>query len=85
MAQLTPIGLVKILGQVTLILVIPMAGGAVAGIVLDAILGTTPICVLSGFAVGNLIAIVGIWLYIRSGMRRYGTGPGGDGPAGPGS
>ena len=83
MAQLTPIGLVKILGQVTLILVIPMAGGAAAGIVLDAILGTTPICVLSGFAVGNLIAIVGIWLYIRSGMRRYGAGPSGNGPGGP--
>lgn len=83
MAQLTPIGLVKILGQVTLILVVPMAGGAVAGIVLDAILGTTPICVLSGFGIGNLIAIVGIWLYIRSGMRRYGTGSTGNGSAGP--
>jgi hypothetical protein len=75
MEQLTPIGLVKILGQVTLILVIPMAGGAVAGIVLDAILGTSPICVLSGFGVGNVIAIAGIWLFIRRGVRRYGAGP----------
>ncbi len=74
MEQLTPIGLVKILGQVTLILAIPMAGGAVAGIVLDAILGTSPICVLSGFGVGNVIAISGIWLYIRRGQRRYGAG-----------
>lgn len=73
MEQLTPIGLVKILGQVTLILVIPMAGGAVAGIVLDAILGTSPLCVLSGFGVGNVIAITGIWLYIRRGARRYGS------------
>ena len=83
MAQLTPIGLLKILGQVTLILVVPMVGGAVAGIGLDAILGTTPICVLSGFGVGNLIAIVGIWLYIRSGMRRYGTGSSGGGHGSP--
>ena len=79
MAQLTPIGLVKIMGHVFLILLIPMVGGAVAGIVLDTILGTSPICVLSGFGVGNLIAIVGIWLYIRSGMRRYGAGPTHDG------
>ncbi len=75
MEQLTPIGLVKILGQVTLILAIPMAGGAVAGIVLDAILGTSPICVLGGFGVGNVIAIAGIWLFIRRGQRRYGEGP----------
>jgi hypothetical protein len=70
MAQLTPIGLIRILGQVTLIMVVPMAGGAAAGILLDALLGTTPICVLSGFAAGNLVAILGIWLYIRRGLRQ---------------
>ncbi len=74
MAQLTPIGLVKIMGHVFLILLIPMVGGAVAGIVLDAILGTSPICVLSGFGVGNVIAIAGIWRYIRHGQRLYGSG-----------
>ena len=42
MAQLTPMGLVKILGQVTAIMVIPIVGGAVAGLILDGILETSP-------------------------------------------
>ncbi|MGH2429368.1 MAG: hypothetical protein ACRDGV_10905 [Candidatus Limnocylindria bacterium] len=70
MAQLTPVGLVKILGQVTLIMVIPMVGGAVAGLVLDGMLGTSPLLVLSGLAGGTLIAAIGIWLLIRAGVRR---------------
>ena len=40
MAQLTPMGLVKILGQVTAIMVIPISAGAVAGLILDRKLGT---------------------------------------------
>jgi len=70
--ELTPLGLVRILGQVTVILFVPMVGGAVAGIVLDRILGTTPLFVLGGFGLGNVVAIVGIALLIRSGRRRYG-------------
>lgn len=70
MAQLTPLGLVKILAHVTGIMVIPMVGGAVAGIILDGMLGTTPLCVLSGLAVGTLISAIGIALYIRAGVRR---------------
>ena len=70
MTQLTPIGLVKILGQVTAIVAIPMVGGAVAGLIVDAWLGTSPLCVLGGFAIGNIVAIVGIWLFIRSHTRR---------------
>jgi hypothetical protein len=70
MTQLTPIGLVKVLGQVTAIVAIPMVGGAVAGLILDAWLETSPILVLSGFAIGNLVAIVGIWLFIRGYQRR---------------
>jgi hypothetical protein len=70
MTQLTPIGLIKILGQVSAIVVIPLVGGAVAGLVLDAWLGTSPLCVLSGFAGGNLVAATGIWLYIRSRTRK---------------
>ncbi|HET8570430.1 MAG TPA: AtpZ/AtpI family protein [Candidatus Limnocylindria bacterium] len=71
MAQLTSIGLIKILGHVSAIVVIPILGGAVAGLVIDRILGTSPIYVLSGFAVGNLIAILGLWLYIRSHAPLY--------------
>jgi hypothetical protein len=77
MAQLTPIGLVKLMGLVTLIMVIPMVGGAVAGVVFDGMLGTSPLLVLSGLAVGTLIAAIGIRLLISAGVRRgYGRGPG---------
>jgi hypothetical protein len=74
MTQLTPVGLIRILGQVSAIVVIPMVGGAVAGLLLDGLLGTSPLCVLSGFVVGNLVAISGIWLYIRAHGRRTGAG-----------
>jgi len=70
MSQLTPLGLIKILGQVTAIMVIPLVGGAVAGLVLDGSLGTSPLYVLVGMGVGTLIAAVGIWLLIRAGVRK---------------
>ena len=79
MAQLTPMGLVKIMGLVTLIMVVPMMGGAVAGLVLDGLMGTSPLLVLSGVVVGTLIAAIGIWLLIRAGARRgYTDGRPGD-------
>ena len=53
MAQLTPTGLIKIMGLVTLIMVIPIVGGSVAGLVLDRIFGTSPLLVLIGLAVGT--------------------------------
>jgi hypothetical protein len=75
MAQLTPTGLIKLLGLVTLIMALPMVGGAVAGLVLDGVLGTSPLLVLIGLTVGSLIAAIGIWLLIRAGVRRgYGGG-----------
>ena len=70
MAQLTPMGLVKIMGLVTLIMVVCVMGGAVAGLVLDELMGTSPLLVLSGVAVGTLLAAIGIWLLIRAGARR---------------
>ena len=70
MTQLTPLGLIKILAQVTAIMVIPMVGGAVAGLALDGLLGTSPLCVLLGLGVGTLISAIGIWLLIRAGVRR---------------
>ena len=78
MAQLTPIGLVKILGLVTLIMVMPIVGGTVAGLILDRMLASSPLLVLAGLAVGTLIAAIGIWLLIRAGVRRGYTdgGPG---------
>ena len=70
MAQLTPTGLVKIMGLVTLIMVVPIMGGAIAGLVIDELMGTSPLFVLSGVVVGTLIAAIGIWLLIRAGARR---------------
>ena len=67
-------GLVKILGQVTAIMVIPIVGSAVAGLILDRMLGTTPLLVLIGLAAGTVIAAIGIRLLIRSGVRRGYTG-----------
>ena len=81
MPQLTPSGLVKILGLVTAIMVIPMMGGAIAGLVLDAALRTSPWLVLTGLAAGTLIAAIGIWLLIRAGVRRGYTGGGPSGKA----
>ena len=75
MPQLTPTGLVKILGLVTLIMVIPIVGASVVGLILDGVFGTSPLLVLIGLVVGSLIAAIGIWLLIRAGARRgYGGG-----------
>lgn len=74
MTPLTPAGLVRILGHVTLIMVIPMVGGTVTGLVADGALRTSPLLSLSGLAIGTLIASIGIWLYIRAGSRRWGGG-----------
>jgi len=76
MTQLTPTGLVKLLGLVTLIMVIPMVGGSVAGLVLDRVFGTSPLLVLLGLGIGSLIAAIGVLLLIRAGVRRGYTGGG---------
>ncbi len=76
MTQLTPMGLVKILGQVTAIMVIPIVGSAVAGLVLDRVLDSSPLLVLIGLAIGTVISTIGIRLLIRSGVRRGYTGGG---------
>jgi hypothetical protein len=70
MTQLTPLGLIKILGQVTGIMVIPIVGAAVVGLVADRILGTSPLLVLIAVIVGTLVAALGIWLLIRAGIRK---------------
>ncbi|HSM38198.1 MAG TPA: hypothetical protein VK838_02615 [Candidatus Limnocylindrales bacterium] len=75
MTQLTPVDLVRILGHVTLILVVPMVGGTVLGLVLDAMLGTSPLLGVGGLAGGSLVAGLGIWLYIRTRGPRAGVKP----------
>ena len=70
MQQLTPLGLIKILGQVTAIMVISLVGGVVAGLVLDGMLRTSPLYALIGLGGGTLVAAIGIWLLIRAGVRK---------------
>ena len=62
-------GPARILGEVTLIMLVPMLGGVVVGLVLDAQAGTSPVFVLGGLAVGSLVSALGIWLYIRKRQR----------------
>ena len=76
MTQLTPMGLVKILGQVTAIMVISIVGSAVVGLILDRMLDTSPLLALIGLAAGTVIAAIGIRLLIRAGVRRGYTGGG---------
>ncbi len=80
MQQLTPLGLIKILGQVTAIMVIPLVGGVVAGLIADGMFGTSPFYVFLGLGGGTLVAAIGIWLLIRAGVRKGYTdgGPRGD-------
>ncbi len=59
-------GPARILGDVTLIMAVPMLGGVVIGLVLDAQAGTSPIFVLGGLLLGSLASAIGIWLYIRA-------------------
>ncbi|MDQ3880154.1 MAG: hypothetical protein M3295_03640 [Chloroflexota bacterium] len=66
------LALLRILLVVSAIVVVPMLGGAIAGLVADGIARTSPMFALIGFGIGNLIAIVGVWLFIRSGLRRRG-------------
>ena len=69
MKQLTPMGLVKIMAQVTAIMVFPILGGAVAGLLIDMALETSPLFVLSGVLLGTALSATGIWLLIRAGTR----------------
>jgi hypothetical protein len=73
--QLTPLALVGILARVTAIMFIPIVGGSVAGLVLDKVAATTPLGFLVGFGLGNVVAVVGIALLIRSGQRRLRGAP----------
>jgi len=75
MTQRTPAGLLKVLGHVTLIVAVPMVGGAVAGMLIDGLGGSSPLFVLCGFVLGNLVAVVGIWLYVRVQRRRIAAAP----------
>jgi hypothetical protein len=79
LTQLTPVDLLRILGVVTLIVAVPMVGGAVGGLVADRLVGTTPLLTLTGFGLGNLVSVALLWLYIRTQTRRLAGGRRDDG------
>jgi F0F1-type ATP synthase assembly protein I len=68
--------LLAVLGRVTALVAIPILAGAIAGIVVDRILGSSPFWLLTGFIAGNLVAVAGVWLYVHR-QRRGMAGPGG--------
>jgi hypothetical protein len=74
LTQLTPADLLRILGVVTLIVAVPMVGGAIGGLVADRLAGTTPLLTLTGFGLGNVVAASLLWLYIRTQTRRLAGG-----------
>jgi len=71
MSQPTPVGPLKVLGHVSLIVALPMVGGPVAGMLIDGIARTSPLFVMSGLAVGSFVAILGVWLYVRVQRRKF--------------
>jgi len=65
MTQPTPMGLLKVLGHVTLIVAIPMVAGAGAGMWLDGLTGKSPAFAAAGLALGTVVTAVGLWVYVR--------------------
>ncbi|HEX4935712.1 MAG TPA: hypothetical protein VFV33_21175, partial [Gemmatimonadaceae bacterium] len=72
----------RVLAQVTLIVALPLVGGVVAGLVADGTMGTSPLFVLSGLAIGTLVTALWLRWFITTNVSRLR----GEGPAvGPGA
>ena len=66
----------RVLATVSLIVALPLVGGAVAGLVADGILRTSPLFVLSGLAIGTLVTVLWLRGFITSNVARMrGTEP----------
>ena len=66
----------RVLAQVTLIVALPLVGGVVAGLVADGMLGTSPLLVLSGLAIGTLVTVLWLrWFITSNAARLRGAGP----------
>lgn len=59
-----------VLAQVSLRILVPMLGGAIVGLVADAIARTAPQFVLIGLAAGTLVSILWLRSFISSNVRR---------------
>ena len=60
----------RVLGQVTLIVALPLIGGVVAGLIADGALETSPLFVLSGLAIGTLVTVLWLRGFITSNVAR---------------
>lgn len=72
----------RVLAQVTLIVALPLLGGVVAGLVIDGISGTAPLFVLTGMAIGTLVAILWLRSFITTTAARLRTEMGAGGERG---
>lgn len=59
-----------VLAQVSLRVILPLLGGAIAGIVADGIARTAPLFVLIGIVGGTLVSILWIRAFITSNVAR---------------
>jgi len=60
----------RVLAQVTLIVALPLVGGVIAGLVADGTLGTAPLFVLSGLAIGSLVTAFWLRWFITTNVAR---------------
>lgn len=72
----------RVLAKVTLIVVLPLLGGVIAGLVADGAMEASPLFVLSGLAIGALVTAVWLRWFITTNVARLRD----EGPAvGPGA
>lgn len=60
----------RVLAQVTLIVVLPLVGGVIAGLVTDGTLETSPLFALSGLVIGTLVTALWLRWFIRTNVTR---------------
>ena len=59
-----------VLAQVSLRVILPLLGGAIAGLVADGMADTAPLFVLIGIAGGTLVSILWLRAFVVSNVRR---------------
>lgn len=60
----------RVLAQVTLIVILPLVGGVIAGLVADGTLETSPLFALSGLVIGTLVTALWLRWFIRTNASR---------------
>lgn len=70
----------RVLALVSLMVALPLLGGAIIGLVADNVLATTPLYTLIGLALGSLISAVLILRYVTTNAARLRAGASPDEP-----